>query len=329
MAGNNVFQKATKKKLKLRLAIDGPSGAGKTYTALVAATALARGGKIAVIDTERGSASLYSDKFEFDVLELDKYSPLAYINAINAAEENGYDVIVIDSLSHAWEGEGGALDLQDQASKKQGNNSYTAWREVTPLHRKLVDAILQSTAHIIATMRSKMEYVQEKNDQGRTVIRKVGLAPIQRAGMEYEFTVVADMDVEHNFITSKSRCDAFADIVEKKPSSKTFKILIDWLDSGVEATNQPKPTVSQTVNEKEIEAEKNAPMTIEKMKEFNLAICKKYTSKNVTLMAILGNYTVPANNPNNMTSTDEITNLYAQLVDFDTAQQTIKTQGEN
>src|SRR5665811_318110 len=113
------FQKATKQRVKARFAIDGPSGSGKTFTALVAATALAENGKIAVIDTEHGSASLYSDAFSFDVLELDNYHPNNYIKAIEMAEKQGYDVIVIDSLSHAWEGEGGALDLADEAAKRQ------------------------------------------------------------------------------------------------------------------------------------------------------------------------------------------------------------------
>mgnify|MGYP001393278694 FL=1 len=148
------FKKATKKQVKARIAIAGPSGSGKTYTGLVAATALANGRQIAVIDTERGSASLYSDYFEFDVLELEPpFSPQVYKQAIRAAEDAGYGVILIDSLSHAWEGEGGALDLADEATARQRTpNSYTAWREVTPLHREMVDAILQSKAHVVATM---------------------------------------------------------------------------------------------------------------------------------------------------------------------------------
>ena len=206
------FQKASKKQVKARIAIDGPSGSGKTYTALVAATALANNGKIAVIDTEHGSASLYSDHFSFDVLELASFSPETYTHAIHAAERAGYSVILIDSLSHAWEGEGGALDLADDAARRQKTpNSYTAWKEVTPIHRKMVDAILSSSAHIAATMRSKMDYVQEKDSNGRTLIRKIGLAPVQRAGMEYEFTLVGDMDLDHTIVISKSRCPALAD----------------------------------------------------------------------------------------------------------------------
>lgn len=240
------FVKATKKQLKARVAIDGPSGAGKTYTALVLATALAgANGKIAVIDTERGSAKLYSDKFNFDVLELQEFSPAVYTQAIEAAEQAGYQVIVVDSLTHAWEGEGGALDLVDKAAARVQGNSYVAWRDVTPLHRKMVDAILQSPCHIVATMRSKMDYVQERDEQkGKTVIRKVGMAPIQRQGMEYEFTVVGDMDIDHHFVVSKSRCDLIADKVYTKPTAKDFEPFVKWLDSG--DVVQPKPEYKPT-----------------------------------------------------------------------------------
>lgn len=237
------FVKATKKRAKARIAIDGPSGSGKTYTALVAATVLAEGGRIAVVDTERGSASLYSDKFAFDVVELSEFNPRNYVDAIEAAESGGYAVIVLDSLSHAWEGEGGALDLVDRAAKRsQAGNTYTAWKDVTPLHRKLVDAMLQSPCHIVATMRSKTEYVLESVEKnGRTVQmpRKVGMAPIQRQGMEYEFTLVCDMDIDHNLAVSKSRCDVLADKVEQKPGAKFFRVFLDWLNSGDAAPAMP------------------------------------------------------------------------------------------
>lgn len=236
------FQKATKKRAKARIAIDGPSGSGKTWTALEAATVLAEGGKIAVIDTERGSASLYSDYFAFDVLELTTFSPQLYVEAIEAAELGGYAVVVIDSLSHAWEGEGGALEMVDHAAaKSQSKNTYFAWRDVTPIHRQLVDAMLQSPCHIVATMRSKTEYVIESNDKGKQTPRKVGMAPIQRAGMEYEFTLVGDMDLDHRISISKSRCTAMADAVETKPGAKFWGRFLAWLNDGGDAPVQDKP----------------------------------------------------------------------------------------
>ena len=245
------FVKATKKQAKLRLAIDGPTGSGKTYTALVAATVMANGGKIAVIDTERNSAALYSDEFEFDVAALDNFNPRNYINLIDSAEEAGYAVIIIDSLSHAWEGEGGALDMVDAAAKRsQAGNSWAAWKDVTPLHRKLIDAMLQSKCHVIVTMRSKMEYALEKDEKtGRNTVRKLGLAPVQRQGMEYEFTIVGDMDVEHNLVVTKSRCKFIADAVVNKPDKKFFKKILDWLNSG-EAVTEPEPEKkAETKNE--------------------------------------------------------------------------------
>jgi hypothetical protein len=264
------FQKASKQRVKARFAIDGPSGSGKTYTALVAATALSDKGKIAVIDTEHGSASLYSDAFNFDVLELDNYHPDNYVKAIEIAERQGYDVIVIDSLSHAWEGEGGALDLADEAAKRQKTpNSYTAWKEVTPLHRKMVDAILNSPSHIIATMRSKMDYVQEKDGNGRTVIRKVGMAPIQRAGMEYEFTLVGDMDLDHTIVISKSRCPQLADAVERKPGKEFFTIFKQWLENG--SAPAKVTTVRASVPMTPIAPPKKSPAQIEKRDIFEEA----------------------------------------------------------
>ncbi len=244
------FQTAVREQLKARVAIDGPSGAGKTWDMLVCLTALAGpNGKIAVIDTERGSARLYADFFKFDVLELPMdhrmYSPAVYVEAIKAAEEAGYDAIGIDSLSHAWEGEGGALSLVDQAAAKNKGNSYVAWRNVTPLQTKLVDAMLQCKAHIVITMRSKMDYEQVE-ENGRKVVRKVGMAPIQRAGMEYEFTMVCDVDVDHRLIVSKSRCAQLADRQVVKPDVKFFQELADWLEGGAEPTARPQSPTPET-----------------------------------------------------------------------------------
>jgi len=169
------FNNAVRTQVKARMAIDDPTGAGKTYTSLIAATDFGGEiGKFAVVDTEHGSASLYADLFDFDVLELNCFDPLNYVEVIRAAERSKYDVLVIDSLSHAWEGEGGALDQVDKNAARLKGNSYAAWRTVTLKHRKLVDAILRADLHIIATMRSKMKYAMEKDENGKTRIQKVG-----------------------------------------------------------------------------------------------------------------------------------------------------------
>lgn len=225
------FVKATKKQSKLRLSLIGPSGSGKTYSALAIASHL--GSKLAVIDTERGSASKYAGEFSFDKLELSNFHPQKYIDGIKEAQDAGYDVLVIDSLSHAWMGKDGALELVDKAAKRQqSQNTYTAWKEVTPLQNALVDAILQSNMHVIVTMRAKTEYVMETNERGKSVPRKIGMAPVQRDGMEYEFDVVADMDLDNNMIVSKSRCKDLNGLVVPKPGKNVADTLLNWLTDG-------------------------------------------------------------------------------------------------
>ena len=242
------FRRATKQQAKLRMALIGPSGSGKTYTALRIASHL--GTRVAVIDTERGSASKYADKFSFDVLELDSFHPQQYIDGIKAAEAEGYDVLIIDSLSHAWAGKDGALELVDKAAKRmQSGNTFAAWRDVTPLHNALVDAMLQSRLHLIVTMRAKTEYVVEKDERtGKTVPRKVGLAPIQRDGLEYEFDVVADMDLDNNMIVSKSRCEALTGAVIAKPGEDVANILRAWLSDGAPAAEAPRAKSTSAAN---------------------------------------------------------------------------------
>ena len=234
------FKKAIKSQSKLRLALIGPSGSGKTYTALVVASGL--GQRVAVIDTEHGSASKYADLFGFDVLELDSFHPQTYCEAIAAAEEAGYDCLVIDSLSHAWAGKDGALEQVDKAqARMRSPNSFTAWRDVTPMQQKLVDSMVQSKMHIVATIRSKMDYVQDKDERGKTIIRKVGMAPVQRDGLEYEFDLVGDIDVDHRLVVTKSRIPALADAVILKPDTRLAETLLQWLNSG----KAPTPVLRQ------------------------------------------------------------------------------------
>jgi hypothetical protein len=226
-----MFQKATKKRARLRMGLVGPSGSGKTFTALRVGVAL--GEKIAVIDSERGSASKYADKFGFDVVELESFDPRKYVEVINAAGEAGYDVLVIDSLSHAWNGKDGALEMVDNAAKRsKSGNSFGAWRDVTPVHNALVDAILRSKCHVIATMRAKTEWILEKDERtGKQTPRKVGLQPVQRDGMEYEFDVVGDLD-DASFAISKTRCSALKEKVFREPGEDLAEILKGWLTDG-------------------------------------------------------------------------------------------------
>ena len=221
------FTPAVRKRAKLRLAISGPSGAGKTYGALQIAAGI--GGKVALIDTERGSASLYSDILPFDTLELNPpYSPERFIEAIKAAESAGYDVIVIDSITHEWNGSGGCCDINENlAQAKYRGNTWSAWSETTPRHRAFVDAILQSSCHVIATMRSKTETVQGEDKK----VRKVGMKTEQRDGTDYEFTVMLELEHEkHLAVATKDRTRLFREPHVISP--ETGKRLIAWLDSG-------------------------------------------------------------------------------------------------
>lgn len=241
-----MFKKATKTQSRLRLALIGPSGGGKTYTSLAIASTL--GSKIAVIDTERGSAAKYSDIFTFDTCDMPNHHPNTYIQAIQAAEDAGYDVLIIDSLSHAWSGRDGALELVDKAAKRSGNgNSFGAWRDVTPLHNALVDAMIGARLHIIATLRTKTEYVQEKDERGKTVIRKMGMQPIQRDGLEYEFDVVGDIDADNTLIIGKTRCPALSGAIYSRAGRDVATVLVNWLSDGAPApqVEQPDPEIEQ------------------------------------------------------------------------------------
>ena len=204
------FTKATRKQAKLRLALTGPSGSGKTYSALLMASGM--GGKIAVIDTERSSASLYSHLVEFDALDLaPPYTPERFIQAIEAAEEAGYDILVVDSITHEWSGVGGCLELVDEVARsKYKGNSWSAWNDITPRHRSFLDKMMASNLHIIATMRSKTDTAQV-DEGGRKRVVKLGMKSEQRDGAEYEFTIVLDLVHDGHFATaSKDRTGLFS-----------------------------------------------------------------------------------------------------------------------
>jgi len=185
--------------------------------------------------TENGSGDLYADLCNYDVQTiLAPYSVQKYLEAIHEAEQEGYDVLIIDSLSHVWSGEGGLLDVHSKlTSTSKSGNSYTAWARVTPLYNKLIEAMLSSKCHVIATMRSKTDYAMSQGDKGKTEIRKVGLAPVQRDGMDYEFTIVFDLSMEHTVTVSKDRTSLFDQKVFVI-SQETGKTLSDWLNTGSE-----------------------------------------------------------------------------------------------
>ena len=245
------FKKAERKQVRPKFAITGPSGSGKTFSGLLLAAGM--GKKIAVIDTENGSASLYADMDKgplkgvgFDVLEIaPPYTIDKYAQAIEAAQGAGYEVLVVDSISHAWAGEGGLLSKKE-ALDARGGNSYTNWAGITKEHELFKARLLNCDIHLICTMRSKQDYVLEVNDKGKSSPKKVGLAPIQRDGMEYEFTTVFDLAMDHNAVASKDRTSLFDGHIFK-PTIETGKKLMAWLMGGKpvqQPTAAPQPAAA-------------------------------------------------------------------------------------
>jgi len=224
------FKKATRQSVKIKLAVTGPSGSGKTEGALCLAEQLVPGRQIALIDTENGSASLYGDRHNFDVLDLSPpFLSKKFTDALDAAIAGGYDVVVIDSMSHQWDGSGGILDRKNEEDRnKPGANSFAMWSKYKEEHRKFIAHILQSPIHVIACIRSKQEYIQDGEK-----VQKVGMAPITGESAEYEFSTVFDLTMEHKAAVSKDRTGLFdgrfIDFQRDKPGEEIAK----WLASGV------------------------------------------------------------------------------------------------
>jgi hypothetical protein len=233
------IRKARRSATKLRLLLTGPSGSGKTYGGLLVAKGLGSQRTI-VIDTEQGSSDLYDRLHDFDVIDLvPPFTPEAYIEAIDAAEAAGADCIVIDSISHEWNGKGGCLELVDEIARaKFKGNSWSAWSELTPRHRAFIDRMLRSSAHIIATGRSKTETAQV-DDHGRKKVVKLGMKLESRDGAEYEFTTVLDIVHDGHFaVASKDRTGIFGG--DPKPiTAETGKAFADWLAGGTAAPTLP------------------------------------------------------------------------------------------
>lgn len=246
---------AQRKRAKIRLSIQGPSGSGKTFSSLLIAKGLVGDwSKICVIDTENHSADLYSHLGAYNVLSLGKpFTPEAYAQAIELCETSGMKAIIIDSLSHEWEGEGGILDIHSSMV----GNSFTNWSKVTPRHNALVQRILQSNCHVIATFRTKQDYVlSDKN--GKMVPEKVGLKSVTKDGMDYEFTTVFDLDINHNAICTKDRTSMFGQ-TPMKLTEATGKAILQWCECSsepmIEHNNQVKsideafePSLEEMVN---------------------------------------------------------------------------------
>lgn len=242
------LKQAVKHQKKLRMLVTGPSGSGKTYTALAIASALAKldGGKeIAVFDTEAGSASLYAGRFTFLTDQIEPpFTPEKIIGALREAEMAGVGVVILDSISHAWAGEGGILDIVNQATAASSSkNQFTqGWSKATPIQNKMIEAILRSPCHVICTARSKTEYALTKDEKGRDKPVKLGMAPVQRPDFEYEFDIVLDMSVSHVGEVTKSRFEGVADKVVEKPGEAFAKLIWEELQGAPVEQKVDRPT---------------------------------------------------------------------------------------
>ena len=241
------IEKATRKKQKLRLLVEGLSGSGKTMSALILAKAL--GKKICVIDSEDSSASLYEDICEFDVINMQPpYSPNNLIMAIEQLEKAGYDVIIVDSLSAYWSSQGGILDQQNVEVNK-GINSFQAWGKLSPIQNKMLEKIQHCTSHIICTARTKTDYVMEeyvaKNGKVSQRPVKVGLKTEQKEGLDYNFTIVFRLDREHNATAVKTRASAFDnyyDVITEQTGEK----ILEWLEKGESVKQEQEQEIDLT-----------------------------------------------------------------------------------
>jgi hypothetical protein len=245
------IRKARRSATKLRILLTSPSGGGKTFGALLLAKGL--GGRTVVIDTEEGSSDLYDELHEFDVIDLKPpFTPERYVEAISAAEAAGYEVIVVDSVTHCWSGKGGCLELVDDIAKAQfRGNTWSAFSVITPRWRAFVDAILRSSAHIICTGRSKTETAQVE-DHGKKKVAKLGMKLEARDGLEYEFTTVLDLVHDGHYATvSKDRTGIFSG--DPKPITvETGKRLAEWL-AGAEPAPAPKPAPAPAPGRADVE----------------------------------------------------------------------------
>ena len=236
-------RKAEKKRVKLKMAVQGPSGSGKTWGALALAKNLWPDAKVCVIDTENESASLYADSFAFDTIPLSPpFTTARYVECIDAVVRAGYDVLIIDTITAQWDGEGGILRRKEELEKANPTaNSYTLWARFTPEHEAFKQVILQSPLHVICTMRSKQDYALTDDGKGKLKPVKLGMAPIQRDQIDYEFTLVFDVSMTHVGTVSKDRTNLFNDKTVNLADPKTADAIRGWLISGKDAPAPPQP----------------------------------------------------------------------------------------
>jgi hypothetical protein len=267
---------AERKQAKIRLGLSGASGFGKTYSGLLIASGLASAwDKIAVIDTENQSADLYSDLGAYNVLTLEPdFTPERYIAAIDACEKAGMEVIIIDSISHEWEGKGGCLELQERLGGR-----YQDWAKITPRHRTFLDKILHSPCHVITTVRRKQDYAMTTDERGRAKVEKQGTKEVTRDGFEYELTLSFELvNDRHMAKASKDRTGIFMGQPESVLSAETGRKIKEWCESGAEPITEPAAKA-----EAKVVSQPEKPHTAAQAEEIKrLAECPLFTPEEAT-----------------------------------------------
>jgi hypothetical protein len=243
------LRKATRQKAKIRLGLSAVSGGGKTYSALVIAKGIAGSwDKVAIIDSENFSADLYAHLGDYNVLPLSApFTPEKYIESIKECEQAGMEVIIVDSITHEWDGKGGCLEIVESLGGK-----YQDWAKVTPRHQAFIDAIVQSPCHIITTVRRKQDYEMVKDGNGKVKVEKGGLREITREGFEYELTINLEMTTAHQATASKDRTGLFTGKPAFMPTEQTGELVKAWCEQGEELGNEWLSKVEKCSTQKEL-----------------------------------------------------------------------------
>lgn len=249
------LRKAERQKAKIRLGLSAVSGGGKTFSALLIAFGITGDwSKIALIDTENGSGDLYAHLGAYNVLTLTApFTPEKYIEAITECEKAGMELIIVDSITHEWDGKGGCLEILEELTRKDPrHNSYTQWANITPRHQSFIDAIQQSTCHVITTVRRKQDYEMTKNQDGKVVVTKAGLKEITREGFEYELTANIELDQNHNATASKDRTGLFIGQPAFVPSVETGRAIFRWCESGTDPMDEINAAIKDLLDCKSV-----------------------------------------------------------------------------
>lgn len=263
----STLRKASRKKAKIKLGLSAVSGAGKTVSALRIAYGITENwDKIAIIDTENESADLYANHTLDDGFTIGEfltyplkapYSPEAYIKAINECVKAGIEVLIVDSITHEWDGKGGCLEILDSLGGR-----FSDWAKVTPRHQSFIDALLAAPCHVITTVRRKQDYELSKDDKGKQKVEKVGLKEVTREGFEYELTANLELDIRHNATALKDRTGLFMGKPAFVPTEETGKLIKEWCEMGIDIQQEVNQAIVKLTTCEDVEELKMLKSTL-------------------------------------------------------------------